>query len=179
MEEAEVPLEQTQEHINEHAHGSKVSWVLGVALTSALLAAFAAVSSLMAGHHANEAMMEQMHASDQWAYYQAKGIKSGVITTRIEILKAMGKAITAGDEDKVKQYKDDQEKIQEEAHKLESDSKSHLKIHMVLARSVTMFQVAIAVSAIAVLTKRRRFWYVGIGFGVLGIAFFIQGLLTH
>lgn len=156
-----------------------MSWILGVALTSALLAAFAAVSSLMAGHHANEAMMEQMHASDQWAYYQAKGIKSGIVATRIELLKAMGKTIAAADEEKVKQYKDDQEKIQEEAKHLENESKSHLNVHMILARSVTMFQVAIAISAISVLTKRRKFWYLGIAFGVIGVVFFAQGLLTR
>jgi hypothetical protein len=179
MEAPEVPLEQTQEHIHEHAHHSKVSWVMGVALTSALLAAFAAVASLLAGHHANEAMIEQMRASDQWAYYQAKGIKSGVLTSRIEIFKAMGKEASAADEKKVEQYKDDQEKIQEKAKVLEEESDAHLRVHMVLARSVTMFQVAIAISAISVLTKRRKFWFVGIAFGALGVAFFVQGLLTH
>jgi alkaline phosphatase len=179
MEAPEVPLEQTQEHINEHAHGSRVSWVLGVALTSALLAAFAAVSSLMAGHHANEAMMEQMQSSDQWAFYQAKGIKAGVLTAKADILRALGKEISKADEKKMEQYKDDQEKIQEEAKQKQEESEAHLHTHVILARSVTMFQVGIAISAISVLTKRRRFWYVGIAFGVIGVGFFIQGLLTH
>jgi hypothetical protein len=179
MEAPEVPLEQTQEHIHEHAHHSKVSWILGVALTSALLAAFAAVSSLLAGHHANEAMMEQMQASDQWAYYQAKGIKAGVLAAKVDLLHALGKEISTGDEEKIKQYKDDQDKIQEDAKHQQEMSESHLHTHVVLARSVTMFQVAIAISAIAILTKRKRFWYVGIAFGVVGIAFFIQGFLTH
>jgi hypothetical protein len=41
-----------------------------------------------------------------------------------------------------------------------------------------MFQVAIAVAAISVLTKRRRFWLISIAFGLIGIAFLIQGAFT-
>ena len=40
----------------------------------------------MAGHHSNEAMIEQIQASDHWGYYQAKGIKAAVLGTRISIL---------------------------------------------------------------------------------------------
>ncbi len=179
MEAPEVPLEQSQEHINEHAHHSKVSWILGVALTSALLAAFAAVASLMAGGHANEAMMEQMQSSDQWAYYQAKGIKAGVLAAKVDLLKALGKPVSAADEEKQVEYKKEQKEIQEIAEHKTKESKGHLHVHEILARSVTMFQVAIAVSAISVLTKRQRFWYVGIGFGVVGVACFVQGLLVR
>lgn len=179
MEAPEVPLEQTQEHIHEHAHESRVSWILGVALSSALLAAFAAVSSLMAGGHANEAMMEQMQSSDQWAYYQAKGIKAGVLAAKLDLLKALGKPAAAADEEKLAEYKKNQKEIQELAEHKEKESKAHLHVHEILARSVTMFQVAIAVSAISVLTKRRRFWYVGLAFGGVGVVFFVQGLLTH
>jgi hypothetical protein len=40
-----------------------------------------------------------------------------------------------------------------------------------------MFQVAIGVAAISVLTRRRRFWIVGMAFGLIGLIFLIQGLL--
>jgi len=33
---------------------------------------------------------------------------------------------------------------------------------------VTMFQVGIAIGAVSVLTKRKAFWFVSIGFGTLG-----------
>ena len=34
-----------------------------------------------------------------------------------------------------------------------------------------MFQVAIAVGAISVLTKRREFWFVSLAFGAIGVGF--------
>ena len=52
MEETEVPTEHLHEEIQHQAERGRERWALGVALSSALLAGFAAVSSLMAGHHA-------------------------------------------------------------------------------------------------------------------------------
>ena len=176
-EEIEVPTEHLHEHMEHHAHESGEKWVMGVALSSALLAAFAAVAALMAGFHANEAMIDRIKSSDQWSYYQSKGIKAGVLGSKIELLNALKKPILRTDLEKAKQYKEDQEKISEEAKKFEEESEAHLKHHETLAHSVTFFQVAIAVGAIAVLTRRRPFWFVSLGFGAIGVAFFTLGLM--
>ncbi|MGO9146526.1 MAG: DUF4337 family protein [Desulfomonilia bacterium] len=39
--------------------------MLWVALSTAILAVLAAVSSLLAGHHSNEALIEQIQSSDK------------------------------------------------------------------------------------------------------------------
>ena len=177
MEDIEVPTEHLHEHMEHGVEESKEKWVLGVALSSAFLAALAAVSSLMAGFHANEAMIDRIKSSDQWSYYQAKGIKSAVLSTKIELLKSFKKPVSAQDEQKIEQYKDDQDKISEEAKKDEDSSEDHLKHHESLAHSVTLFQVAIAMGAIAALTRRKMFWFVSMGFGVIGLVFFVLGFL--
>ena len=41
-----------------------------------------------------------------------------------------------------------------------------------------MFQVAIAVGAISVLTKRRIFWFVSLGFGAVGLFYAVRALLS-
>lgn len=176
-EEIEVPTEHLHEHMEHGAEESGQRWILGVALSSAFLAAFAAVAALMAGFHANEAMMDRIKASDQWSYYQAKGIKSAVLGTKIELLKSFKKSVKKDDEKKMEQYKDDQEKAGEDAKKFEENSEGHLKHHETLAHSVTLFQVAIAVGAIAALTRRKPFWFVSLGFGAVGIVFFTLGFL--
>ena len=195
MEEIEVPLEQSQEHIQHHAEHNAEGrkWVLGVALSSAIFAALAAVASLRAGYHANEALMRQIDASneilkesDQWTYYQAKGIKSAVLASRVELLKSLDKTPTEPELAKLKQYDQDQKditeqakKFQEHADQLKEESKVHLEHHEKLATSVTMFQICIAVSAISVLTQRRTFWWVSLVFGAIGVFFMISGLFVH
>jgi hypothetical protein len=180
MEDPEVPLEAAQEHIQKHAeeHGGEKSWVLGVALTSAIFAALAAVASLEAGHRVNEALISQLKASDQWNYYQAKGIKAGILASKLDVLAALGKTPTDDDRKGVEKYSRQQEEIKKEGEKLEAERDANLRHHVTLATAVTMFQVSIAVAAISVLVQRRMFWWVSLGFGSVGVAFIIAGLFV-
>ena len=67
MEEAEVPLEHLQEHVHRSAEHSGAAWISWVALSTAILAVLAAIAGLLSGKHVNEAMMNQIEASDQWS----------------------------------------------------------------------------------------------------------------
>jgi len=169
MEEIEVPMEHLQEQLNESTRESEEKWILKVALSAAILAVFAAIASLLAGHYANEAMIEQLQASDQWAFYQAKGIKFVVLESKIDLLHQMDKKVSPNDEEKASQYKEDQKKIEKIAHEKETTSAEYLVLHNKLARGVTVFQVAIAICAISALTKRKWLWYGSILLGIVGI----------
>ena len=177
----EVPLEQVQEHIEHHAHGHAEEggggFISAIALSTAVLAALAAVVSLLAGDHANEAMISQMKASDQWAYYQAKGIKAAVLTSKTELLSAQGQKVSEKDHAKIEQYAEDQKEINEKALDLEKEAKAHLEKHKLLAPAVTMFQIAIAVGAISALTRKKIFWGFSLLFGLAGLGFFAFELL--
>lgn len=153
---------------------------MGVALSSALLAGLAAICALMAGHHANEAMIEQIQSSDQWAFFQAKGIKAAVLGSKVELLEAEGKPVAEKDRQKLAEYKKEQDEIAAVAKHKQHESEGHLHRHVVFARGVTLFQIAIAIGAIAALTSRKSFWYVSLAFGAVGIWFLAQGwLFTH
>ncbi len=177
MEDPEVPTEHLHEAINHHAGHSRSRWTLGVALSSALLAGLAAICSLLAGHHSNEAMIEQIQSSDQWAYYQAKGIKASVLASKVELLEGEGRQVSAQDREKLGQYKKDQEEIQTLAKEKQEASEAHLRRHVTFATGVTLFQIAIAIGAIAVLVNRREFWFGSLALGVGGLYFLLQGLL--
>lgn len=177
MEDPEVPTEHLHEHIHEAAHESHDKWSMFVAISTAFMAAFAALSSLMAGHQSNEALITQMKASDQWAYYNAKGIKAEVAdaVTKINFSKA-ATADTSTAARKAK-LKEDQKKIQEKAEDLEKESEGHLGKDMILARAVTFFQIAISISAISLLSKKKPLWYVSLILFAAGIFQFIVGLM--
>jgi hypothetical protein len=177
MEEAEIPTEHLQEEMHHHAESSAQTWIMGVALTSALLAVLAAVSALQSGHHANEAMLEQMKSSDSWSYYQAKGIKAAVLGSKIDLRRALKLTPAPKDEEKLAAYDVEQAKISDEAKELEASSARHLRTHETFAAAVTLFQVAIGIAAIAALTRKRRFWLVSTAFGAVGLVFFIRGFL--
>jgi len=178
MDTPEVPLEQVHETIEHHAHAVAEPWVMGVALTAAILAAFAAVTALYAEHFATEAMLEQIQASDTWSEFQANSIKEKVIETKKEVLTILKKEPDPEDEAKLLEYKEHKTGLKEKAEEKERESIKHLREHVPLSRGLTLFQVAIAIGAISVLTKRRAFWFVSITFGVIGTGFLAWGLVT-
>src|SRR5438067_8549558 len=166
MEEMEVPTDPLNDKINEMAEEEKErkKWSFYVAISTALIAVFAAITSLMAGHHSNEALIEQIKASDQWNYYQAKGIKAEILSI------ATG---GVADSSRIKKYNKEQKDIMAIAKEHEDKSEEHLRKHIIIARSVTLFQIAIAISAISVLTGIRQLWYLSIILAIVGAAFFI------
>jgi hypothetical protein len=181
MEEAEVPTEHLHETLQEKAHESHggghegASWIAAAALSSALLAVLAAVSALLSGHHANEAMVDQMKATDTWAFYQAKGIKASVLRTKDETLVALGKTAPVEDEQHVAKYEAEQTEIQRDAQEKESSSAEHLRRHNALARVVTLYQVGIAIAAIAVISRKRALWFFSLLMGLVASVLFVLG----
>jgi hypothetical protein len=175
MEEAEVPLESVQEHIHHSAERSGERWISWVALSTAILAALAAIAGLLSGQHANEAMAAQIEASDQWAYYQAKGIKAAVLDAKMSLSGAPNEQ----DKAKIERYQEEQTEIQNEAKQKQNEAKANFHQHEIFARAVTMFQIAIAVAAISALTVKRAFWIVSLVFGAIGGVFLVLGMLAH
>src|SRR5215831_10305055 len=172
MEEAEVPLEHLHEQTHETAKHSGEAWISGVALSTAVLAVLAAIASLLSGEHANEAMMNQIEASSQWSYYQAKSIKAAVLDAKT----AFTGTPDESDQSKRARYEKEQEAIRSEAEHKQAAAKSYFHKHEVFARGVTMFQIAIAIAAIS---KKRSFWVVSLVFGAFGCAFLVLAATTH
>jgi Domain of unknown function (DUF4337) len=171
VEEAEVPLENLHEEIHHRAEHGGEKWISWVALSTAILAVLAATAALLSGQHANEAMMSQIEASDQWNYYQAKSIKASVLDAKMALASGPNNA----DSQKRDRYEKEQEEIKKKAEEKEAEAKSNFHQHEVFARGVTMFQIAIAIAAISALTKKRAFWMVGLLFGIAGCVFLALG----
>src|SRR5579872_1858243 len=183
MEEIEVPTEHLHEEIQERAEEKKEKWTLYVALSTAFMAVLAAVAGLLAGHHANEALVERVKASDAWNFYQAKNLKEEIAINTDKILQAVALGKTGknavpfeGDHRAdIARYEKEKADIKKQAEEAEKASVAHLAQHVPLASAVTAFQIAIAISAIAILTRRKVLWYTGLGLTGIGIFFLLVG----
>ena len=180
----EVETEKLHEAIHEELEKEGGAFLKTIALTTAILAVLAALASLRAGATVNEALVLkteaaifQARASDQWAYYQAKGIKGAVVEASRASFEAAGKEPPGRYAEKAARYEHEQAEIQAEAKKLEKerDEKSveaeHLlHAHHRFAISVAFFQVAIALGAVAALTRNRLVWATSLAVGLAGLA---------
>src|SRR6266545_7130427 len=127
-EAPEVETERLHEAIHEELEKEGGAFLRNIALTTALLAALAAIASLRAGGTVNEALrLEtaatrlQAEASDQWAYYQAKGVKGSVAEAIRAAWLAARKNPPEGHGAKKERYEEEQKEIQVKARELERE----------------------------------------------------------
>ena len=204
-DEIEVPLEHLNEHIAEaHAEAQEeteehrkeseenkkehAGWLKFVAVVTAVLAVVAAIGSLRAGLLVNEALLAKndeislrTRATDQWNYYQAKSIKGVVYTTTALLLPPSSPQLEAS-RAQAARYAREQEDIRAKAEDLEKKAEAKDKSsakdmdeHHIFAFSVSLCQIAIALSAIAALTRSRRVWVFSLATGLAGLAALVGG----
>lgn len=175
-----MPTEHLQEAIHEKAEEKKEErekWALGVALSTAVMAVLAAIAGLLSGHHVNEAMIEQIKSSDQWAFYQSKSIKSEVASQSDKILRSISSKPFEENSIEIARYEKEKADIQKIAEEDAKNSEEHLSRHITLSKAVTIFQIAIAISAIAILTRKKLLWYLAILLTLCGSVFLIMGVM--
>jgi len=182
-------LEEATERAVEAAE-QRAAWVVALSFSTAIIAVFAAIASLESGGYSNEAllqkneaMLSQAKASDQWAYYQAKGIKGVVYSTQALSTKTSNPDVPSEARKEADRYATEQKEISEQAKKFEEEVKGRneesnksLEHHHRFAYAVTMFQVSIALSAIAALSRQKIVWIVGLAISGLGLLYFIDGI---
>ena len=180
-DEVEVETEDVHETVHE-AIEREGSWLLkAIALTTALFATVAAIAALRASATVNEALMLkaeatrlQAEAADQWSYYQAKGIKAAVQEASRAAWLANGKEPPADFKAAANRYGEEQRAIEKIARQKERerDAKSAegdqlFELHHRYAITVAIFQMAIALGAVAALTRLRLLW---VGSLILGLS---------
>ena len=187
----EIETEKLHETIHEELEHEGGSFLKRIALTTALFAAVAAIAALKAGATVNEALVLkteatrlQAEASDQWAYYQAKGIKGATAEAARTSWLAIAKEPPAEYSEKQKRYAEEQKEIEKKARELEKkrDEKSAEADHLLhrhhgFANAVALFQVSIALGAVAALTRSHPVWWGSMLLGGAATALFLLTLL--
>lgn len=179
----------------ESAEGQPQWLVTAVAITVAVLAVLAAYASFAGGKAVHDSLANltnaavlQSQASDQWAFYQAKGIKRHVFEVQRDVLRLSGTpqsaALAARYDREVNRYGSEQQQIMKDAQALEHrrDGARHVAeryeaLHERFGRAVAFFQVGIVLCSVAAIVRRTPLWYGGIAAGAIGAVLLLQGLL--
>jgi len=164
----------------------KEPWLSLLALTTVILAVCATLATFKGGGHSTLAVLSQSQASDQWAYYQAKGIKGNLyeveaMRLRRELELAPKAAVPtlekslADVEKKVAKYDGEKAEIQKEARRFEEAKADAQKHGAAFGLAVIFLQIAILLSSIAALLKQKPVYVLGLLVGAVGIVYFING----
>jgi hypothetical protein len=152
-------------------------WMSWVALATAIMAVFAAVTTLYMGKYSSRAILNQGQETSQWAYYQAKSIKSYIYEIQkqkleLEMLSFQSSksnsisrkyARIMGDYDKqIKRYDKEKEEIKAKAEDL-AKSKEDAQVRAGnFGFALIFLQISIMLSSVSALTKKKPLFYVSL-----------------
>jgi Domain of unknown function (DUF4337) len=174
------------------AEDKKEKWLNYLALTTVILAVCATLATFKGGGYSTRSVMSQTQASDQWAFFQAKSIKGYIYEMqkdKLELeLKAMGAKASAEVAEefrkkaeeygkKIAKYEGEKAEIQKEAKKFEEIRNDAQRHSQAFGIAVIFLQIAILLSSIAALIKKKPVWLLGLAVGVAGIFSFANGFL--
>jgi Na+/glutamate symporter len=144
-----------------------------IATVGAIFGYMGGATQANAGLFKNNAAIKKTEASNQWNYYQAKSSKQNLSELALELAPASKKEFY---QDEIKRYKSEKSEIKANAEKLEAESKrwdeqsdEQMHQHHRWAQATTVLQVAIAMAAIALLSRRKWLEYVMYGAGAVGV----------
>jgi hypothetical protein len=169
----------------------KEPWLNYLALTTVILAVCATLSTFKGGSFSTRSVLSQTQAADQWAFYQAKGVKTYLYEIQKERLElelhegaiSSPAAIQSHNEkianytERISRYNSEKAVIEKEAKRLEEIRDEAQKHAQVFGIAVIFLQIAILLSSVAALMKKKLVWYLGVLMGVVGIAYFANGFL--
>jgi hypothetical protein len=170
----------------------KDKWLNYLALTTVILAVCATLSTFKGGGYSTKSVLAQTQAANQWAYYQAKSIKGYLYEIQKEALeleykkdKVKGAKVLATEYEKkieiysqkLKKYDGEKAEIRKIAENWEL-ARDDAKVHSdIFGKAVIFLQIAILLSSIAALLKKKYIWILGMGIGVVGLVYFANGFL--
>ncbi len=177
------------DHALEHAtHGDGHNGMTNqIAMFTAIIATVGAIFGYMggatqanAGLFKNNAAISKTEASNQWNFYQAKSTKQALAELALELAPADKRDIFKA---KAERYDKEKGAIKLEAEKLEAratnweqQSDEQMHQHHRWAQATTALQVAIALAAIALLSRKKWMEYAMFVVGGLGT---IVGVLAY
>jgi hypothetical protein len=201
-DEIEVDTDRPREQIEEKREelsgaeagppaGGRPRWLDALAVSTALFAVFAAIAALESGNYANEALyranqavLRQTQAVDTWNEYQADSIKkyqAQALATQLSHTGGSAEEIQAANaeadrrQQRENELQPEAQRLTDETTALNRESEEQLSHHHRFAVSVTLFQVAIGLGAVAALLRMPLMWWVSLAGGALGLLALVNG----
>ncbi len=177
------PHDHAVEHAAQHAHPDADHGAMTnrIAMATAIIATVGAIFSYMggatqanAGLIKNDAAIKKTEAANQWAYYQSQSTKQSVTELARDLAPDNRKPELQTRLDRYEQEKNDikrkAEALEAQSMALDEQSEQQMHQHHRWAQATTVLQVAIALAAIALLTRRKWLQWGMYGVAGLGIA---------
>ena len=132
-----------------------------------------------------EAIIRTNEASDQWGYYQAKGIKGQMASMHASLLTSLSgpgisevtKAEAARLAKESERYEAEKAQIKDKAEELTKEAAHSSRINDRCDHSSLFLQVSVVFCSVAILSRSHKLWLGGVMIGAIGIAVGVTAFL--
>ncbi|MBI5483658.1 MAG: DUF4337 domain-containing protein [Deltaproteobacteria bacterium] len=169
----------------------KEKWTSWLALSTAIMAVLAALTTLYMGKFSSRAIMNQGLESDQWAYYQAKSIKQhtfeiskNALDLQYRSQKALAPEVAADYQktlskygEDIKRYDTEKKEIKDKAEGIAKAKHKAQDMGGNFAYALIFLQIALMLASISSLTKRKYLWYIALVCNFGWLFFFLDAWL--
>lgn len=163
-------------------------WMQGVAVTTTCLAVMTAIAAARGTACVSKTQLLTAIEGSKWAYYQAKSIKQNLAETQknafeVEVLGAANPEQRAAYEGKIavvtqeiSRYDEEKNQIKKEAEETGVTNTRLARKGIFFSASVVFFQIAIMLSSVGALLKKKYMWIIGLVFGAGATVLLAYGL---
>lgn len=154
-----------------------------VALTTAIIAVFLSISSILGGNANDDIMINRGLANNQWSYFQAKSTKQALFEVNRKMFEtqladpALAQSYKIEIQKKLDDFDQKIEKYEVEKNEIKATAEKHEKLSDAAAEVEDMYdyaegfyQISIILAAIALIAKRRELWFFSSALGAIAIA---------
>jgi len=170
------------------AHGGheELPFMVPVVVTLSILAVLVALATLFGHRAATEELYLQTKATDQWSYFQAKNIRlheMQAVADMLDVLTPVDKEKAAALRGKYLQeaarYDKEKGEVSEQAKEYEKERELVSRREDRFDGSEVILEIGLIICSLTLLTKKKIFWYSGVGLGIVGLAVMISGFMLH
>ena len=169
-----------------HSKHGEFRYTVPVSVTMAILAVFVAVATLLSHRAHTEELLLQSHATDQWAYYQAKNIRLHEVQAAADLLGALAPSDKQKTGALREKYLKEAERYSSEKDDISDKAKEYENERDLLSRRADRFdggeallEVGLVICSVTLLTRRRAFWFSGMLIGAAGVIVALTGALLR
>jgi hypothetical protein len=175
--------------MNEFSKQMKEAGEDGMRQVSLAISVFAVLVAMVTvvGHRTHtEAILMQTRAADQWNLYQAKKIRQVQVSTTSDLLSLQPSSNDAAVQKKLAEYRshmdkwnaeivEEQQKAVDLEHEVEQAEQRAARYDL----GEALLEISVVLSSITLLTRRRRYFALGVLFGLSGLVAAATALLVH
>lgn len=138
------------------------------------LAAILAINTMIGGQNSSKIMNNTIAANNQWAWYQAKNVRSVIYETAA--VEANDPAVKAKFESEAARMESDKKEIAEKAKSLEADREIARKKSPWFTWGGSILQIAIVLLTASILAVSMPMFWISLVVGAVGTTFVSQAI---